>query len=104
MNKNKWLAIAEIVDSLRIFPRAFLIACFVWTCVVTQQLLTWYMAMSKEDRGVEAAGFASVVFLTIFGFLKMVYDTYSKAGRTWGAPAPTTSTSTVVATTTETSP
>ncbi len=98
MNKQKWLHIAEIIDSYRVFPRLFLMACFWWTAVVTNDLMKWYMAMPKEERGIEASGFASVVFLTIFGFLKLVYDTYSKNGRNWDGPV----TSTTVTATTET--
>ncbi len=88
---------AEAIDSLRIFPRLFLLSCFVWTVAVGQQLLVWYMALSKDDRSIEATGFASIVFLGILGFLKLVYSDYSQAGRAWG-PAPTSTTqSTVVA-------
>jgi hypothetical protein len=102
VSKQTWLDWAELVDSYRVFPRLFLMACFWWVVVVGQDLLNWYIALPKDERGIEATGFASVVFLGILGFLKLVYNTYSAAGRAWGEPASTTS-STVVATTTETS-
>lgn len=101
MNKAHWLEVAESVDSLRVFPRLFLLSCFIWTVYVTNSLLNWYMALPKADRSLEASGFASVVVLAVFGFLKLVYDTYSAAGRDWNGSAPSISTSTVVATTTE---
>lgn len=103
MNKKLHLDWAELIDSYRVFPRLFLTSCFFWTVYVANQLLPWYMALSKEDRGLEATGFASVVWLAILGFLKMVYADYSSAGRTWGAPA-STSTTTIASTTTETQP
>lgn len=79
---------AEVVDSWRVFPRLFLAGCFWWTVAVTHQLLTWYMAMPKEDRGIEASGFASIVFVAVLGFLKLVYSTYTAAGRNWSGPPP----------------
>lgn len=103
MNKPHWLDWAETIDSWRIFPRAFLCACFLWTLDISHLLLGWYMALPKEDRGIEASGFASVVFLTVFGFMKLVYETYSKNGRDWNA-TPATTTTVASMTTTATTP
>lgn len=99
MNREGMLHWAELIDSFRIFPRLFLLGCFYWTVVVTHRLLDWYMSMPRDERGLEASGFASVVFVAVLGFLKLVYQTYSDAGRSWGPPA---TTSTVTATTTTT--
>lgn len=99
MNKPHWLNLAEIIDSWRVFPRLFLLSCFLWTVDISHMLLGWYTALPKEDRGIEASGFASVVFLTIFGFMKLVYETYSRTSRDWNN-APATTTSVVSATTT----
>jgi hypothetical protein len=99
---------AEALDRYRVFPRSFLVACFIWAVWVSMVLLHWYTALSKEDRGLEATGFGSVVFVAVLGFLKMVYQTYSDAGQTWNAPISTSSTtttsSTVVAPTTIVAP
>src|SRR4051812_46654402 len=89
---------AETIDSYRIFPRLFLIGCFFWTIQITHWLLKWYTTLPREERSIEASGFASVVFVAVLGFLKLVYQTYSDAGRSWGSPPATTQT--VVATTT----
>lgn len=86
MNKKFWLDLAELVDSFRVFPRLFLVATFAWTAHTSYWLLSWYMALPAGDRGIEASGFASVAMIGILGFLKLVYDTYSKAGRSWGPP------------------
>jgi hypothetical protein len=53
--------------------------------------------LPKEDRGIEASGFASIVFVAVLGFLKLVYQTYSDAGRDWNKVASSTSTTTVTA-------
>lgn len=103
MNKPRWLDWAEAIDSWRIFPRVFLCACFLWTLDISHLLLRWYMALPKEDRGIEASGFASVVFLTVFGFMKLVYETYSKNGRDWNS-VPATTTTVASMTTTATTP
>ena len=86
---------AESIDSLRIIPRTFLVACFMWAVGVTHELLHWYMAMPKEERSVEASGFASVVFLTVTGFLKLVYDRYAATSRDWSSMQQTTTVASV---------
>jgi hypothetical protein len=91
---------AELIDRFRIVPRLFLSACFFWTVWVSYTLLNWYQHLPKDERGIEASGFASVVFLTVFGFLKLVYETYARTGSDWNS-VPTTTT-TVAATTTTT--
>lgn len=103
MNKQRLLDWAELIDKYRIYPRIFLTACFFWTVVISHQLLTWYIAMPKDERGLEASGFASVVFLTIFGFLKLVYQTYTDAGRDWSEVARTHTSAKTTETTVESS-
>lgn len=98
VRKNHWLEVAEVVDSLRMVPRVFLAACFAWTVYITQFLLIWYTHLDKESRGLETSGFASVVFLSVFGFLKLVYDTYSHYGRDWNGVATATTTTAVTTT------
>ncbi len=99
-SKIKHLALAELIDSYRIFPRLFLLSCFIWTVAVGQQLLDWYTRLPPAERGIEATGFASAVFLGIMGFLKLVYSTYSAAGRSWPEPGSTTQSTATVTTST----
>ncbi len=103
-SKQQHLALAELIDSYRVFPRLFLLSCFIWTVAVGQQLLDWYTRLPSAERGIEATGFASVVFVGILGFLKLVYSTYSAAGRAWAAPGATTESTAVVTTTSTTAP
>lgn len=102
LTKQKWVHIAEVIDSLRIIPRLFLLACFIWTVGITHMLLHWYMTLSKDERGYEASGFASVVFLAVFGFMKLVYGEYARTSRDWNAQPGSTTTIASVSTTTAT--
>lgn len=95
MTHQSWIQAAERIDSLRVFPRLFLIACFWFTVKVTMLLVIWYTHLPAAERGPEAAGFGAVVLLGQMAFLKLVYQTYSDAGRAWGPPAPATSTTLV---------
>lgn len=87
-NKQHWLDVAEVIDAQRIFPRAFLIACFVFSIYVTIMLMWWYTHLPHEERSLEASGFASVVFLGVWRFMQKVYDTYADGGRDWTAIKP----------------
>lgn len=86
---------AEVIDSWRVVPRLFLLACFLWTVGITHSLLHWYTTLPKDERSLEASGFASVVFLGVFGFLKVVYDRYASTSRDWNANQATTTVATV---------
>jgi hypothetical protein len=87
-NPKHWLHLAEVIDAMRIIPRIFLTACFLWTVDITHLMLAWYFKLPATERGVEASGFASVVFLTVFGFMRLVYTTYSSSGRDWNQSPP----------------
>ncbi len=93
---------AEIIDKLRVFPRLFLTACFVWAVWLSMVLTHWYTTLPKEDRSLEATGFGSIVFVAVLGFLKMVYQTYSDAGSDWSKIASHTTEATTVTTSTST--
>lgn len=99
MNKILHLQWAEAIDAYRVIPRLFLTACFVWTVWISNMCLMWYFHLAKDERGIEASGFASVVFLTVFGFLKLVYTTYAQTARDWNAAPPTVTTSSTSTTT-----
>lgn len=99
MNKLLHLQWAEAIDAYRVIPRLFLLACFVWTVWVSNVCLQWYIHLPHDERGLEAAGFGSVVFLTVFGFLKLVYTTYAASGRDWNAAPPSVTTSSSTTTT-----
>lgn len=99
MNKLLHLQWAELIDSYRIVPRLFLAVCLGWTIWISYMCLMWYFHLPAGERGLEASGFGSVVFLTVFGFLRLVYTTYSASGRDWNAAPPSTTTVASVTTT-----
>ena len=101
--KLRALHLAEVIDSWRVVPRVFLAACFLWAVQVTHMLLHWYTILPKEERSIEVSGFASVVFVTVTGFLKLVYDRYAATSRDWNAQ-PTQVTQVTSSTTTVASP
>jgi len=100
VNKTQALDWAETIDSYRVFPRFFLLVCLGWAIALNYELIRWYMNLPSVERSVEASGFASIVFVAVMGFLKMVYTTYSENGRNWNEqPARTTTTSAVTSST-----
>lgn len=103
MNHQKWMDVAERIDSLRIFPRLFLISCFWFAVKVTFILVLWYIRLPGSERGTEASGFGAVVLLGIMAFLKMVFADYSANGRDWNQRGAVTQT-TVAQMTTSTAP
>lgn len=104
MTKHRWLLWAEIFDSWRVIPRLFMLACFIWTVHTTYMLLNWYLKLPDAARGIEASGFGAVVFTAQVGFLKLIFDTYSRNGRDWNAAPTKNITSTMVRSTTVTEP
>jgi len=92
--KHHWLDIAETIDSLRIFPRLFLSACFVWTVWMDYILVMWYINSPTAMHQLEASGFASIAFVAINSFLKFVFDTYTRGGRDWNGVTTVASTTT----------
>lgn len=89
-SKLHWVEVAEVIDSLRIFPRLFLAACFTWVVQNTWVLVAWYIHLPHAERGLEATGFGSSVLLGEMAFLRLVYSTYSENGRNWDARTSTT--------------
>lgn len=89
-NKEHWIQLAEVFDSLRIFPRAVLIAYGFFVYQVVMQILHWYFSEPALSRGTEetsmvigVTGFVS----TIGGY---VFKVYTENGRNWNeANAPT---------------
>lgn len=90
MNKVIHLQWAETIDNYRIIPRLFFASYFVFWCWITVTLIMWYIHMPAAERSIEASGFGSVIFATATGFLKTIYDTYSKTSRDWNAVPVTT--------------
>lgn len=104
IGKQKALHWSEALDSLRVFPRLFLLACFVWVVHLSYYILDWYFKLPPAQRGAEATGVVAATFIGALGFLKLVYSTYAEGGRQWGQPAAVTTSVSASSTTTSVPP
>jgi hypothetical protein len=90
MNKHRWLAWAELVDSYRLFPRIIVVSWGYFTALLCYQTLHWYFAEPATARGLEESGFATGVVTALTGFWYKIYQDYTAKGRNWNeAPNPT---------------
>lgn len=91
-NKTRWLAIAEAVDALRIFPRLLLLSDFVFTCwycwYSLDVVVTLVTINSIHDAGLIGAVSAVMVSATVpfitHRFSKIA-DIYLNTGRSWNS-------------------
>lgn len=100
MTHQKWLEMAERIDSLRLFPRIIMIALFWLMASVIWYLIEWYTHLpTAADRTAEASGFAAAVVLTISGLFKMALTDYLARGRDWNNVPPSSTSTTLQSTT-----
>jgi hypothetical protein len=74
-SKDFWLAIAEIVDAFRLFPRAF-VAGYGLFCL---ELGRW--AMSRPDLTTQQMAFV----IAVIGLFTPILAFYQASGRKWGS-------------------
>jgi len=98
--KQKALHVAEVIDSWRVVPRLFFASYFGFWCWITMTLILWYIHLPSAERTLEASGFGGAIFTAATGFLKTIYDTYSKTSRDWNAQPMQTVTTVAASTTT----
>lgn len=98
--RDELLHSAELIDAFRLFPRLFLLSCFIWCVWLTYQLMYWYFHLPAPERTVPVSGVVTGVQAAVLAFLKLVYGDYRKDGRKWGQPSPTSTTTATVQTTT----
>jgi len=83
MDKIKWLALAEVIDGLRIIPRAILFSVLGFASWYIYALTIWYMALPAVERTIEVSGLAGITIPAVFGLAGKVTDWYLKTGRNW---------------------
>lgn len=86
-DKHQWLHVAEVIDSLRVFPRMVLVAYGAYVYHITEISLRWYFTQPPAARGVEETALVGVVITAVTGFAPLIMQIYSNGGRAWGPPA-----------------
>ena len=83
--KRHWLDAAEIIDSLRIFPRAVLAFYGWWMARITWRSMTWFEGLKPEQQTGQVVAFMGIALPGIFGLAVWVYKIYAAGGRDWDA-------------------
>jgi hypothetical protein len=106
MKMRNWLAVAEAVDSLRIFPRVMLIGYGCWVIYFVGRIMQFYFDLADSARTPEVTAFSTIVIGAVTGFAAPIFTIYNNSARDWTAyNAGRGGTSeTVIATTKVTSP
>jgi len=81
IDKAKWLALTEVIDALRIFPRLFLGAQFLWTVDVVDRTLTWYFHLPLEQQSLQTSGLAATIVSAVTGIFVQMFKCYASTGR-----------------------
>jgi hypothetical protein len=101
LTKLRLLHIAEVIDSLRIFPRIIMGVYLSYAGWLTSYLVIWYSHLPAAGRGTQESAMVGGVIAAVTGFFPSVLKIYQDGGRDWGATPTLTSTmdSTTVTTT-----
>lgn len=84
--REQWLGFAEVGDALRIFPRVMLMFYCYFVYHVTTNILTWYEALPKDARSLEASGLGAAVITAVTGLGTWFLQIYHTTGRDWQQP------------------
>ena len=78
--KDKWLDVAEVIDSLRIYPR-LLVSGYAW---LVGYATIWYMRAPVIDHTMQ-----DIAFITgVYGLAAYVIKVYLDGGRDWDKRKP----------------
>lgn len=101
MIKQTWLHWAEVLDSLRVFPRIIMGVYLSYAGWLTSYLVIWYCNQPAAGRGTQESAMVGGVIAAVTGFFPSVLKIYQDGGRNWNT-APAQTVTTVAATTTTT--
>lgn len=104
MVKQDWLHLAEIVDSLRVFPRLVLAAYGFYVYHITNSVLLWYFKQPISERGINDSAMIGLIITAVTGFAPWIIQIYSSGGRNWDAGSSSTTTASTTVTTAATTP
>lgn len=83
LTKSFWIDLAEVLDSLRVFPRWLAISYWIFTGWETSYVTIWYAHLAAVERTVEVTAFYSMLMGGLFGLAAYVFKVYSDGGRDW---------------------
>jgi len=85
---NKWLAVAEIMDALRVIPRLLLIAVYVFVSFYVFNLTSFFFELivmqEVTDWKLTAySGFGAITIPAVVGLATGLTKVYMESGRKW---------------------
>lgn len=81
---------AEVLDSLRVFPRIIMGVYLSYAGWLTSYLVVWYCNQPAAGRGTQESAMVGGVIAAVTGFFPSVLKIYQDGGRDWTKPATTT--------------
>lgn len=99
MNKTLVLHWAEVIDSLRIFPRIIMGVYLCYAGWLTSYLVIWYCNQPAAGRGTQESAMVGGIIAAVTGFFPSVLKIYQDGGRNWSDAPPSTVTTVTAATT-----
>ncbi len=81
MNKDKWLASAEIIDALRIVPRLLLLGFLIFYIWYIMLVSRWYFSL--EGAEFTSTAFISTTITALGAMFTWIGNTYIHTGRDW---------------------
>jgi hypothetical protein len=84
-HKQTYLDIAEVIDSLRVFPRILVGTYFGFAIWVVAYLTLWYCHLAPAERVTEVTAFFGMLTGGLFGLAVYIFKIYTDGGRNWDA-------------------
>ena len=81
MNKEKWLDIAEVIDALRVIPRALLAAGWILAFTYVYFVTGWYIGLENPTSW--DMGFISSTISSLFLAVQALTGKYFDSGGSW---------------------
>lgn len=80
---RNWLAVAETVDALRVFPRVMLIGYGAWVIYFVSRIMQFYFDLPNDARTPEVTAFSTLVIGAVTGFAAPIFTIYTNSARDW---------------------
>ena len=81
--KENWMAAAEVIDALRIFPRILVLSYGWFVGYTTIYSIYWYAALPAAERTVEVTAFYTMQMGSIGALAAYIFKVYTDGGYDW---------------------